>query len=174
MDNIYRVVNCQLGYATELSLARKLTEEEQTHYSAEWRDRLFQAVPSGQRLSLSHVDLPAVSDLLCGRPDDGAFVSGGGQLYIISDEEWSRLAAMEQEAVAAQEAKERSEKRSRLLQRKEAAERQMKNGKLPSAAECKALADSWNNLQNEGGEGYLPHYYSDEEYHRILADLENA
>lgn len=44
-------------------------------------------------------------------------------------------------------------------------------GKLPSADEAKEQARRYNNVYNEGGEGYVPHYYTQEEYERMAAEL---
>ena len=45
------------------------------------------------------------------------------------------------------------------------------DGKLPSADEAKEQARRYNNVYNEGGEGYVPHYYTQEEYDRMFSEL---
>lgn len=66
----------------------------------------------------------------------------------------------------------RQERVAELEKQKTAAEEQMVDGKLPTAAEVKVKRISWNNVMNEGGEGYVPYWYSQEQYGRICSELE--
>ena len=76
------------------------------------------------------------------------------------------------------EAKEKAQREAeikRLKAQKDAAEKQMVDGKLPTEAEVKVKRRNWINIQNEGGEGYVSTWWSQEQYDSIctrLAELE--
>lgn len=52
----------------------------------------------------------------------------------------------------------------RLYLRRDRAEKQRN---LPSEKEARRLMESYNNVANQGGDGYVPHIYSQEEYDAI-------
>lgn len=50
-------------------------------------------------------------------------------------------------------------------------DKEIKGGKLRTNEERKVWEHNYNNLMNEGGEGYVPHYPSVEEYESAKARL---
>ena len=74
--------------------------------------------------------------------------------------------------IEAKEAEERKRQIEKLESEKVKAEKQMESGALPTEAEIKRKAVEYNNVHNEGGYGYVPHYYSQEEYTRICVELD--
>lgn len=79
----------------------------------------------------------------------------------------------EYEAYKAEKAeKELATEKAEAKEVVEAAERIISNGgKLRTNAERKEWERNYNNLQNEGGEGFVPHYPSVEEYKDALETL---
>jgi hypothetical protein len=67
---------------------------------------------------------------------------------------------------------QRQERIAALEKRKDAAEEQMVDGKLPTSTEAKAKQIIWNNVMNEGGEGYVPYWYSQEQYDQLCESLQ--
>lgn len=66
----------------------------------------------------------------------------------------------------------RQERVAELAKQKDAAEAQMVNGKLPTEEEVKEKRRNWINVQNEGGEGYVPYLWSKERYEQVCNELE--
>lgn len=160
------------GYAQlELCLARFCTEEEKANF-AEWcRDEMMFAV-SGSHIGLPHLYFPDLRDFLGHRISNGMFPGVASQVWIINKEEWDAILAMEQAAAEKQAEEGRESLITALLERKRLAERQMKDGKLPDKDEAERKAKRWNDTYNEGGEGYVPHFFTTEEYGEICKQLE--
>lgn len=135
--------------------ARRFTEREKAGY-AEWYQQVGMIA-----LDEPAIDLPYLTFAdLPGRQADGEFNGFGNQAYIITDDDVKRYTGLN--AAREREAKEKEVKDQRNYYRSliKAAEQQ---DKLYTAAEAKARRKAWINLQNEGGEGYVPHFYTIDE-----------
>lgn len=160
---------CISSHAYSLQEARRLSKSERAAYLPEHRDSMM--IGTSDAVALDNVDFMQLNKFLCDRQPDGEFPGSANLAYIITPEEWTELIAMDRRNAEAAAAKQQAEEIAALECAKRSAEAQMKDGKLPTKAEANAKLQSWNRLQNEGGYGYIPHYYSDEEYSKICTRL---
>lgn len=150
------------NYGVELKSARHLTDEERRHILPEYQDTTFVGVGSGVKLEyIKHSDMPD-------RPYDGSFMGCNNQTWIITQAEWDEYVTLNNIRKSVAEAEAIQDEIDALEARKAAAERQQD---LPSAEEAARRVKAWNDLYNEGGEGYVPHIYSAEEYEHICSRL---
>ena len=161
---------CQL-FASEITLqkAEYLSAEDKQHFSEDCRDIVMR--PVSDVLSLEHLKWGDLYTLLDGRKSIGRFSGSSNMIYEISQNEWDALVELNAKGEAAEEAKARSDERAELIAQKESAERQMSDGRLPTAEEAKAKIKAWANTMNEGGDGYVPYYYTQDEYDEICRRL---
>lgn len=151
------------AYGIELCGARRLTEEEKVHYNPEYRETTL--IGTGTHISLPHLkreDMP-------GRPSAGEFNGCYNQAWIITQEEWDAYLALEQTRSETEAAKAQADEIAVLEQRKASAEAQ---SDLPSKEEAARRTQDWINVYNEGGEGYVPHIYTRDEYEAICRRLD--
>lgn len=169
MEDI-KVLHNQLG-DDHLCTARYMTDEEKKGYADWCRDRMMlktsepiylRSLLSGEIGALAHI---------AGKELIGYFPGTSGRLYVVTDEEWDALIAANHQAAAAKAAKERAERIDYLRTGLRRADAQRVDGKLPTTAEAHEKGRKWNNVYNEGGEGYVPHYYSQSEYDHLTAEL---
>ena len=165
-----RVLHNQLG-ADFLATVRRMPDEEQQRYTEGYRGHMM--LMTGEP-----VFLPALSDAevyalahIADKDVAGYLPRSSGVLYALTDDEWAALIAANQQAAAAKAAAERAGRIDYLRDLLARADAQRVDGKLPSADEAKEQARRYNNVYNEGGEGYVPHYYTQEEYARMAAEL---
>ena len=165
-----KVLHSQLG-SDFLATVRRMPDEEQQRYTVGFRGHMM-------LLTGEPVFLPALSDAevydlahIAGKDVAGYLPSSSGLLYALTDEEWAALIAANQQAAAAKAAAERAGRIDSLRDLLARADAQRVDGKLPSADEAKEQARRYNNVYNEGGEGYVPHYYTQEEYDRMFSEL---
>lgn len=161
---------CQ-HFASEITLqkAAYLSAEDKQHFLEEYRDIMMR--PVSDTLSLDHLKWDDLYTLLAGRKSIGQFSGSCNAVYEISQGEWDALVRMNAETEEAKAAQEQTEEKASLLALKEKAERQMSDGRLPTAEEAKAKTKAWINAMNEGGYGYVPHYYTQGEYNEICRRL---
>lgn len=155
----YLVCHIHLGYSPELNHARRLNEEEKTHYASWFRNIGFISI--GESIELTHLDDLIVRNFLNREKSDGEFISTSGEVYIISQVEWDKLLKMEKLQEELLYRKERDEKIAELqdtISKCEAAE------KLYTIDEANKKRKQYNNFYNEGGEGYIPHFWTIDEY----------
>lgn len=165
-----KVLHSQLG-ADFLAAVRRMPDEEQQRYTEGYRGHMM-------LLTGEPVFLPALSDAevyalahIADKDVEGYLPSSSGELYALTDDEWAALISANQQAAAAKAAAERAGRIDYLRDLLARADAQRVDGKLPSAAEAREEERNWNNVYNEGGEGYVPHYYTQEEYDRMSAEL---
>lgn len=166
----YDVICCD-GADYFVRKARRFTGEEKVGFSADCRETGFYGI-AGSRKELEHIhsgDLPR-------RRCDGWFPGSGCHAWIITAEESAAYVALNErravEKVAARRAK-KIEDMERLIS---ACESQRDHGRgmwagLPTKAEANRRLKALNNILNEGGDGFLPHIYSIEEYEWAKARL---
>lgn len=151
------------SYGIYLTKARHLTEEEKTHIKPEFWDTLYVGV--GYTELLPHIqaeDLPQ-------RPADGSFQGCSNGAYIISQAEWDAYVALNQRRAREAEKRALLSQIDGYMDLKDQAERQMP---LPSREEAEATRRHWIAVENEGGEGYVPHFFCQEEYEDICRQLD--
>lgn len=151
------------SYGVSIKSARWLTEAERAGKNPEMADRIM--VGMGKT-----IDLPALSwqDLPRGA-GDGEFLGCGNRAYIITADAVEGYIKLNAELTRAAKAADLEEEIMAVKARLAAAERQ---GNLPSAAEAKKAMDRYNAANNEGGYGYIPHIYSQEEVARLRHRLD--
>lgn len=166
----FKVLHRQLG-ADFLSTVRRMPDEEQQRYTEGYRGHMM-------LLTGEPVFLPALSDEdvyalahISDKDVAGYLPSSSGLLFALTDDEWAALIAANRQAAAAKAAAERAGRIDYLRDLLARADAQRVGGELPSAGEAKEQARRYNNMYNEGGEGYVPHYYTQEEYDRMSAEL---
>lgn len=169
MENI-KVLHSQLG-DDHLCTARYMTDDEKKSYADWCRDRMMLMTSEPIYLrSLLSGEIGALAHIV-GKELIGYFPGTSGRLYVVTDEEWDALIAANHQAAVAKAAKERAERTDYLRTCLRRADAQRVDGKLPTAAEAREKGRKWNNVYNEGGEGYVPHYYSQKEYDYLTAEL---
>lgn len=89
----YLVCYTQIGYKPEFGQARRLNEEEKTHYAPWFHDIGFVGV--GESLELEHLNQFDVEKFLQREKSDGQFISSSDNVYIISQDEWDKLLELE-------------------------------------------------------------------------------
>lgn len=154
----YLTVEYASGYSISLQPARRLIAEERSEYKAEYRDYMF--IGAGEHVVLPHLtwsDLPMWGV----RQADGSFPGGSNSVWIITQVEWDALLVLEQQRAEEAERKDRDETTKYLEATIARAEAQRE---IPTRAEAKRQMKAYNDVYNEGGEGYVPHILSHEEY----------
>lgn len=155
----FLVCNANLMWGLTLTKARRLTEEEKTHCSEWFRKIGF--VHVAESIKLDNVECNELFELLNNREPDGELKSFGGRMYIITQEQWDWLIKTENER---QNEKEQKIKESKIKEYSETIKNCETAKKLYTAEEARAERIKYNNLYNEGGEGFVPHFYTVEEY----------
>lgn len=135
--------------------ARRFNEQEKAGY-AEWYQKIGMVALDEQAIDLPYLTTRDLPD----RQADGEFNGFGNQAYIITDDDVKYYTALN--AAREREAKEKELNDQRNYYRSliKAAEKQ---DKLYTAEEAKTRRMAWINIQNEGGEGYVPHFYTIDE-----------
>ena len=155
----YLVCETNLVYGNQLAKARRLTEEEKTHYVPRFREIGFVRV--GDSVSLEYLSLHQIREVLGKRESDGRFVSSSEDVYIVSQDEWDKMIKMNEEQrilKRKKELKEKIEDLQRTINNCESVE------KLYTREESQTERKKYNDHFNEGGEGFVPHFYTIEEY----------
>ena len=160
------------SYGFSICEARRLTESEKSKY-ADWYKELGM-VSVGDHIDLPYIQWnhPLVSEILH-RPEDGQFNGCGNTVRIISASEKEQLIALNAQIEAEKKAEERANEIAYLRARL----KKLESSKLYTDEEAKAAKKCWNDLQNEGGEGYVPDYPTYAEYDSIksrLSEMEGA
>lgn len=164
-------VEFSVSWGISLQKARTLTDSEKAKFLPEVRNTTLVALPE-DAVSLEYITPSELWDIV---PQDswvGSFCGSSGSVYRITREQWDRLAELDAKRKAEEEGEEKVERISRLKSSIKKAEEQMRDGKLPSRAEAKKLFEHYRNVINEGGDGFVPHYYCDEEYENLVRELQ--
>lgn len=169
MKEFLTVEFAQQGGVT-LQTARRLTDSEKEKYRPESQD--YMMVSTGNNVQLPNLTWMDLVNVIGSRSIDGQFPGCGNRVYIIAQDQWDALIAMDRGIASDSAEQARAEEIAELEAAKTSAEKQMVAGMLPTKEEAEKKARDYNNVYNEGGYGYVPHYYSDEEYKRICARLD--
>ena len=158
----FLVFNMSPSYGITLNKARHLTAEEKEKYQEPYWNTLFIVVEP--EIPLEHIgwtDRP-------NRPIDGAFPGSGNSAWIISQEEWTHYLELEAEREEKQRAKELE---SNIKALKSMISRMERSELCKTMEEAKEKARQYSDAYNEGGEGYVPHFYTVDDYKKALAYL---
>lgn len=164
-------VEFSVSWGISLQKARTLTDSEKVEFLPEVRNTILAALPE-DAMPLEYITPSELWDIV---PQDswaGSFRGSSGSVYRITREQWDRLAELNAKREAEEEEKEKAERISWLKSGIKKAEEQMRDGKPPSRAEAKKLSEHYRNVINEGGDGFAPHYYCDEEYENLVRELQ--
>ena len=168
---IHLTVEYAPSWGIFLQDAQYLTDEEKEGY-ADWYKRLAMRPVNRNRRKLDFLKLDDFWEIIKKEQRAGMFAGTSNYVYIITREQWDALEARDAQRKAEKEAKDRAEQIDHLRTEKKRAELQMRDGKLPDAEEARREWIAYNNVYNEGGEGWTPHFYTQAEYDRICRSLE--
>lgn len=150
----YTVIEYAPAYGISICTARRFTEEEKQHYADWYKEIGF--VGMGDHIMLRTLkwsDMPK-------RHSDGSFLGCDNQAWIITEDEKAYFIQLDADRHAEAE-------RLKIAKNREYYEDVIKRAnmqpKLYTRDEAKRLAKQYNDLYNEGGEGYIPHYYTVDE-----------
>lgn len=165
----YLVCEWSMVYGIELVKARRFTEEEKKKYEKWYQELGF--VGLDKSIKLDEINTQDLSDIL-NRPlgkSDGSFYGSSNQAYIISQEQWDRLISINTDRV---NEKEKEHKIERINYYKSIISACEKATKLYTDDEAKQARINYCNAVNEGGEGFMPHFYTFSEYENAKKQLE--
>jgi hypothetical protein len=169
INETFLTIEYATAYTTNLMVARHLTDEEKKQYRKELQDRIFIGV--GGRVEIPEIGLFDLPDRESHA--GGSFPGCENFAYIISREEWDAYVALNASRAAERKAKEDAEKLELLRTRMDAIQRQKsKTGRLPTAAEAAAKMKEYNDLFNEGGYGFVPPVYSEDDEKQTQAQID--
>lgn len=155
-------LTCEYASSSGVSLqkARRFTEEEKNKFASWYREVGF--VQTSDSVDLEYLTWLDVRSVLGeSKKEDGSFPGCGNATYIITDAEWNRLIELNNDKKLA---KEHAAKLAEIKECKEIIEACKRQGKLYTQEEAEDKARAYNNLYNESSYGYVPHYYTTEEY----------
>lgn len=153
-------------YDNELIIARRPTEEEKARY-ADWAKEAI-IFGTGESIELKYVKNTDIPSEWWTDRKYWTLPGSGNQAIEVSDEEWDMLLALNRQREKEVEAKKRQEKIQGLQEYIAKAEKQKS---IPTPEEAKCLRKQWNDLYNEGGEGFVPTFINTEQYTRAKEQL---
>lgn len=162
----YLVCEIAYSYGVYLHKARRFTEEEKEGLAEWFKNEGFVGI--GKSTKLEHISWTDLGKILKDRKLDGSFSGCSNSAYIISEEEWNTLLELDEQKRAEKEKKKTEKLIAEYRQTVEQCERQEK---LYTREEAAEKYRNYNRLFNEGGEGYVPHFYTVEEYEFAKARL---
>lgn len=164
----YLVCEWSMCYGVELLKARRFTDEEKKGYNEEFRDLGF--VSLGKGVQLDEINMQELEEVL-NRPlgkVDGYFCGSSNQAYIINQKQWDELIRLNDEKIREKKEKEREE---RINFYKSVIDKCEKVTRLYTDEEAKQARINYINVVNEGGEGFVPHFYTISEYENAKEQL---
>lgn len=168
----YLVCFTQVGHNPELGQARRLSEEEKAHYAPWFQNIGFVGI--GENVELEHLNQLEVKKFLQREKSDGQFINSSGNVYIISQDEWDKLLELENNK---KELAEQIKTDQKIAELQEIIRQCEKVEKLYTNEEATEKRKQYNRLYNEGGYGYIPHFWTVDEYedakkelHKLLSD----
>ena len=162
----YLVCEVAYSYGVYLKKARRFTEEEKKGYAEWFREKGFLGV--GNDIKLEYIKQSDVNRILKNRQDDGSFNGCTNCAYIITQAEWNVLLELNEKKRIEDENKETE---NRINKYKQIIEQCKNQEKLYTKEEAERKRTAYNNAYNEGGEGYVPHFYTVEEYEYAKSKL---
>lgn len=152
------------GNGCEIQSVRHLTDKEKTNY-VEWaRETTFICTDDMEPIKLRHIKW---EDLLSRGGSDGSVNGGNNQLWLISPSEIDYYIALNAKNTKVERVKELEQRKQELMQMLAEIDR----FGLHTPEEVRRLTAQWIATYNEGGEGYVPHYYTFEEAEYVKSQL---
>ena len=159
---------CEVSdYGVSLHHARRFTEEEKIKYVESYRERGF--VSTSSDIDLEYMNFIDVKNILNDRQSDGSFCGCSNSAYIVTEDEWKKLIALNNQKRNERLAKEKAEDIEHYKKIIQACESQQE---LYTKEESIEKAKEWNDIHNEGGEGFVSHFYTIDEYEYAKKKLE--
>lgn len=164
------------GYYLHDAEVMSMQEIQERHL----REELCGSLLVGLGKSIKLADLkwsdPFVEDIIGYERPDGSinprkfysFLGCDNQAVEVTQEEWDELIRRNNVYKAEREARERQKRIEDLRYLIAKAERQTS---IPTPAEAKKMRERWNNLHNEGGEGFVPWIVDNVAYNSAKAEL---
>lgn len=147
-------------YGLFLNNARRFTDEEKQSCADWFKD--YGLCGIGECIELANLqwNTPEVHEILT-RRRIGAFKGCDNSCYEINDQEWDMLVNLENIAAHDKRVKDLEQAIQSLREIISECERQ---GILYTDEEARRMRKVYNDVNNEGGEGFVPHFYTKGEY----------
>ena len=164
-------LTCEAGGELSLQKARRLTEEEKKDYVPECAESHF--IGTSNHIVLEELHYSDVHKVIPkDKKSDGSFRSCD-PVYIITQEEWDALIVLNEKL-----------KNERLIKKVKSdiewyeqfvarCEESKKHGRLYTKEEAAIQRKRYNDIYNDGSEGFVPHFYTVDEYERAKIKLED-
>lgn len=159
-----KVIEFAPAYGIKLYEARRFTEDEKTRY-AEWFRELGLVAIAGTGVNLDEISW---QDLPKDRESCGSFLGCDNYCYEITDEEWQAYIDLNSARAAEKERKKRNNRIAELKMELE----KLHGAVLYTKEEAECARRFWINGINEGGEGFVPHFWTKDEVEDAKKELE--
>lgn len=162
----YLVCEWSLSYGIYLGKARRFTADEKKKYADWFKEYGFAGIKGTDDIKLEYLGIDELEATIpsLDKPD-GAFSGCSNKVYIINQDQWDRLVALDSRKKAEEQERKRLDD---IKECQEIIENCKRQGKLYTKEEAAGLRDNYNDLYNEGGWGFVPHFYTVEEYEYAL------
>ncbi len=134
-----------------VGLARWATVEEEANYN---HANVFDLAKAIEQTPLEDITFEDVQKVITASDNDGFLYNDA--LYVITNEQ--------KEALLNYNTKEILEKENKQINYYKELIKNIEKHKLYHAQDVRKMKKQYNDIHNEGGEGYIPHFYTFEEY----------
>lgn len=139
------------GTDKTVGLARWATVEEEANYN---HANVFDLAKAIEQTPLEDITFEDVQKVITASDNDGFLYNDA--LYVITNEQ--------KEALVNYNTKEILEKENKQINYYKELIKNIEKHKLYHAQDVRKMKKQYNDIHNEGGEGYIPHFYTFEEY----------
>lgn len=139
------------GTNKTVGLARWATVEEEANYN---HANVFDLAKAIEQTPLEDITFEDVQKVITASDNDGFLYNDA--LYVITNEQ--------KEALLNYNTKEILEKENKQINYYKELIKNIEKHKLYHAQDVRKMKKQYNDIHNEGGEGYIPHFYTFEEY----------
>lgn len=146
------------GTDKTVGLARWATVEEEANYN---HANVFDLAKAIEQTSLEDIRFEDVKKVITTSDQDGFLYHDA--LYVITNEQ--------KEALINYNTKEILEKENKQINYYKELIKNIEKHKLYHAKDVERMKKQYNDIHNEGGEGYIPHFYTFEEYEYVKKQL---
>lgn len=146
------------GTDKTVGLARWATVEEEANYN---HANVFDLAKAIEQTPLEDITFEDVQKVVTTSDNDGFLYND--ELYVITNEQ--------KEALLNYNTKEILEKENKQINYYKELIKNIEKHKLYHAKDVERMKKQYNDIHNEGGEGYIPHFYTFEEYEYVKKQL---
>lgn len=146
------------GTDKTVGLARWATVEEEANYN---HANVFDLAKAIEQTPLEDITFEDVQKVITASDNDGFLYND--ELYVITNEQ--------KEALLNYNTKEILEKENKQINYYKELIKNIEKHKLYHAKDVERMKKQYNDIHNEGGEGYIPHFYTFEEYEYVKKQL---